>query len=294
MQKALLKTFKAFSEYCKENGLTYYAAYGTLIGAVRHHGFIPWDDDVDVFMKREDYDRFVALRGSLDGTEFGICDVLDGESPYPFAKFYSKQGSIMEYKHFPFVIGPWVDVFPLDEGTIGDRESEEAFKKLHYTMWKYRKSLSYMPVGEMLHIDVVNLMIEFVKRICYTPFKKRYQREMEICIERVRRVKGEMYRSYYEGCSNLYIEKSWIHEVEKFPFEDMEIIVPKGWHQILSSYYGNYMKLPPLESRKPGHVGFYTNLIEKKNAREILKENREGGRMSFKVIWDEFKHRKGF
>ena len=73
MQCALLDTFKAFVEYCEKNHLTYYAGYGTLIGAVRHKGFIPWDDDIDVYMKRADYDRFMALRGTLDEERYSVC-----------------------------------------------------------------------------------------------------------------------------------------------------------------------------------------------------------------------------
>lgn len=62
----LLKTFQAFDELCKKHGLIYYTAYGSLIGAVRHKGFIPWDDDIDVHMPIESYDKFLSLKGKLD------------------------------------------------------------------------------------------------------------------------------------------------------------------------------------------------------------------------------------
>ena len=86
-QKALLEVYKAFASFCERNDISFFAAYGTMIGAIRHHGFIPWDDDIDVFMKRDEYDKFVALRNTLEGTSYKISVYLDGQSPYPFAKF---------------------------------------------------------------------------------------------------------------------------------------------------------------------------------------------------------------
>ncbi|MDO4186084.1 MAG: LicD family protein [Bacteroidales bacterium] len=98
-QQLLLKVYKRFAEFCKNNNLTFFAAYGTMIGAIRHHGFIPWDDDIDVFMLRKDYDRFVELRNTLPREEeYKISVYTDGKSPYPFAKFYTTEGTIWEYK----------------------------------------------------------------------------------------------------------------------------------------------------------------------------------------------------
>ena len=119
-QLFLLRVFKAFDAFCSKNSIQYFACYGTLIGAIRHGGFIPWDDDFDVVMKREDYDRFINLRNQV-GEGYRIASYQDGESPYPFAKFFSTEGTVWEYPQFPFIIGPWVDVFPLDKCQNGNR-----------------------------------------------------------------------------------------------------------------------------------------------------------------------------
>ena len=157
-QQILLQVYKRFNLFCKQNNITFYAAYGTLIGAIRHHGFIPWDDDIDVFMLRKDYDKFVNLRNTLNDCSFKLSVYQDGQSPYPFAKFYTTKGTIWEYSQFPFIIGPWVDVFPIDEGDEDDEESNKALERFHYTMWKYRKAIAYSTWGEIAS-NIYHLML---------------------------------------------------------------------------------------------------------------------------------------
>ena len=302
MQQALLTTFKSFVAYCEENGITYYAAYGTLIGAVRHHGFIPWDDDIDVYMKRVDYDRFVANREKLLNSTYRICDVLDGDSPYPFAKFYSTQGTIWEYRHFPFILGPWIDVFPLDEGTKGDSDAKKIFDRLYYHMWKYRKALSYVTWKEIgqdvVCGNIINAAINVVKKLRYAPWKQSYLKEIAQDINIVRSVQGDMLQGYFGGVENEFFQKSWFDGADICPFEDTTITIPKGYHDCLTFWYGDYMKLPPENQRKGTHEGFFTNLQKRMTRDEILNSCKEKGtsssKMSIKVIIDEIKHRKGF
>ena len=136
-QEKLLQTFEAFSQFCKANNLTYYAAYGTCLGAVRHHGFIPWDDDIDVYMKREDYERLLSVRDQLNGTKWSVSDFRDGNYPYSFGKFYATDCSVWELRQFPFIIGPWIDIFPLDEWEE-NKEVADLYNDAHYALWNYR------------------------------------------------------------------------------------------------------------------------------------------------------------
>lgn len=299
-QQILLQVYKKFAGFCEENGLTFYAAYGTMIGAVRHHGFIPWDDDIDVYMKRADYDKLIALRDKLDAP-YKISCVLDGNSPYSFVKFYTTSCTIWEYKHFPFIIGPWIDVFPLDEGLEGQEDSDKAYSELHHLMWKYRKSLAdvtWKQIGQdFIHLNGFNGFINLVKKCWYAPSKKKYLKQLEQCITNIKSIKSDGLRSYYNGLKRDAYPKELFENAIKLPFEDTYITVPNGYDQILTLLYKDYMQLPPEEKRVSYHDCFYINLKEVKTQEEILKEmegkiNEKAKPLSFKVILDEMKHRR--
>ena len=114
-KEKLIETFYAFDQFCTKNDIKYYAAYGTLIGAVRHKGLIPWDDDVDVYMLREDYDKFCSFRGHVD-SHYDIMDIND-ENYWllSLAKFVDTNTTLWELKELPLILGVYIDVFPLDE-----------------------------------------------------------------------------------------------------------------------------------------------------------------------------------
>lgn len=303
-QIALLKVFKQFAKYCEENDLTYYAAYGTLLGAVRHKGFIPWDDDMDVYMKRSDYDILISRRKSLSGTPYQITDVLDGISPYPFAKFYTTESTIWEYQHFPFIMGPWIDIYPIDEGDSDDEISISTYNKLHFLMWKYRKSLADVKwkdiINDTIHLNGFNGPINLVKKVRYAPFKKKYLRDIKACIEDIRKIKSTSFRVYPSGLTKEVYAKELFEESLCVPFEDTQILIPKGYHEILTSFYGDYMKLPPVEKQVSTHDCFYVNLKENISKEDILKLmdgkiHKKAKPLSLKVIINEIKHRnKGF
>lgn len=113
VQRHLLPVFRAFVDFCNRNQLTYYAAYGTVIGAVRHKGFIPWDDDIDVWMPRRDYERFLSLRDKLISTHYEIIDIEDKGYYLYFAKFCDRRSTIIE-REGQSIMGLYIDVFPLD------------------------------------------------------------------------------------------------------------------------------------------------------------------------------------
>ena len=97
-KEILLKTMKAFIAFCKEHDIEYMAAYGTILGTIRHKGLIPWDDDIDVFMTRENYEKFLQFKKDVFKTGYEIIDKNDKGYYLPFAKFCDANSTIWEKK----------------------------------------------------------------------------------------------------------------------------------------------------------------------------------------------------
>ena len=146
----LLQTYKAFREFCISNEIRFFAGGGTMIGAVRHNGIIPWDDDIDIFMFRKDYDKFVSLKDRLKDTDYEIIDPTDDGYFSTMAKFSYKNSSIWEFREIPFVSGIYIDVFFLD---YEDCNYEKVVKK-KFRYDKYANlfliSSSKHPMSEIL------------------------------------------------------------------------------------------------------------------------------------------------
>jgi lipopolysaccharide cholinephosphotransferase len=115
LQMRMLRVLKALDETCKAHDLRYGIFAGSLIGAVRHKGFIPWDDDMDVLMPRPDYERFIEhSRDWLPEPYEFVCAENDPEYPLPFGKIQDASTTLIERRHLSYLGGIYVDVFPLD------------------------------------------------------------------------------------------------------------------------------------------------------------------------------------
>lgn len=301
IQIVLLDTFKAFAEFCEKNDILYFAASGTLLGAIRHKGFIPWDDDIDVFLLRKDYDKLLSLKKEMKDSGYMVSDFHDKGYPYGFAKFYDTTKTFWEYKHFPFVMGPFIDLFPLDESDDHNPAHEKLNDDIHAASWVYRKCISHQTWKEiatdLIHLNGFEWAIKFVKRVFYTPQRKyRYKRLCRL-YEEMKNIKGDFYKPYWD-VKHIQYPKSWFKEAITIPFEDTTIKVPNGYDEILTYLYNDYMTPPPEHSRTGHHTAYYMNLKERVEIKDILKlkekELKPKSPMSVRIIIDEIKHWRGF
>jgi lipopolysaccharide cholinephosphotransferase len=162
MQKVLLDILLAIDVVCKEHQLKYYLIAGTMLGAVRHNGFIPWDDDADVALPRKDYDLLVAHANEWlpEGYEL-VSGQTNPNYPYAFARIQAKQTTYILRRSFDFVGGVPVDIFPLDGMT-----SSTVKQFIHYRKYSFFKKLMYFSlVDSKKHgKGIYNLFVRLCQR----------------------------------------------------------------------------------------------------------------------------------
>ena len=243
-----LDILKDFKRVCNKKNIKYFLAFGTLLGAVRHKGFIPWDDDIDVMMTRKEYNKFLKCskelsediflqNNSTDSFKFGIfltAKLRDNNSKIEF-----------DVVHHP---GIFVDIFVIDG--LPEGETEMSTKK-KYIKLRYMESIEYDP----------NF---FNKRKILIPFIsiRWILRSIKLC-ERIREnyikstIKDESQYFMYWG-TPLQMNKSDIYPTKEIMFEGNAFPIPNNYKKFLETIYGDYNKLPPVNERKPIHVNLET------------------------------------
>lgn len=248
-----LEILKAFDIYAKKNNIRYYLGYGTLLGAIRHKGFIPWDDDIDLIMLRNDYDKLIKQleKNRYISIKHKALLPLDKDYPYPFIKIEdittlsNQQGIKKKYQ-----TGLWIDIFPLDF-----LPTEDCQKKIKKKSNFYRKMLLYSFFYEKntsiknLIKNVLAFLLNFFglkphfwakKLMKLTKYKK--SNRVGVCV-------FGMYNSdsYSISCFD---------EQKHAKFEDQEYPIPYKYDEVLS-YYGDYMKIPSKEHQKEHNLNAF-------------------------------------
>lgn len=233
------------ADYCEEEGLTYFLAYGTLIGAVRHNGFIPWDDDIDIAMPRSDYDKFVRTFNQRNSNSRVIDPRIDKDYGISFAKVYDNRTWLNEFKYHREKYGVYIDVFPVE----GVRSKCQVYiarklsrlmhaKKANFADRSVFKNFSNIVIKFFLLPFSVQTMLHIADwnaRRC--PFKTTPQAS----------VLFETY-GWREVVDTGVFEQTLLHE-----FEGRMYRIPVGYDKWLSSIYGDYMQLPPKEHQVGHH-----------------------------------------
>lgn len=257
IQKALLKILEKFDKICKKYGFVYSLAYGTLLGAVRHKGFIPWDDDVDVMMPRSQY--------------LGLINVIDEElrdSPYRFLSLHTNNEYfaplakisdnrtiiIQDYGHIEKPqYGLNIDIFIVDEVPSNNIKSDKFFRvaNLYRNAWR----LSCRKINARsrnLFYALINIVISIPFRIIgYRFFLKIYD---SYCSKYYLSGSGFFgVVMFGEGESKEKFPKYYFNKISEIQFEGKNYKVIENYHDYLTNMYGDYLKLPPIEAQIPKH-----------------------------------------
>lgn len=238
---------------CEKNNIPYFLIGGTLLGAIRHQGFIPWDDDLDIGFLRKDYDRFIEFCSTELGNEFYL-QTWDTDTNYafPFGKVMLKGTRFREAANGSADTQSmiFVDIFPYDQ--MPDKKFQ--LKKYFLIEDISKKLLLYKCGYDMSQRSNHKLMHTFFKASSHL-FSKKFLR-IRICKAQMRFNLCAMNRVInYNGAyrDKEYIRFDGTKSVTKL-FEGYEFSVPEAWDELLTNMYGDYMQLPPVEKRGNRHA----------------------------------------
>ncbi|MDO5823944.1 phosphorylcholine transferase LicD [Methanobrevibacter sp.] len=252
LQNLELMILKDFIKICEENNLTYYMYAGSLLGAVRHNGFIPWDDDLDVIMFRDDFEKFKEIFIASNNETY---ELLSNETEKDYFHLLSKlmiKGTKFEegwVSQVDFHIGINMDIFVLDD------LAEGKFKR----SYQLKKSFLYNKLLIMSKIKLDNLPF-ITKVITHTGYhilnllKIKPATLNKRCLSFLRKYKNSNSEYVFDISATaeeypLIFRRDDFKSITKIKFEDIEVNVPVNYDHILKSLYGDYMQLPPKEDR---------------------------------------------
>ena len=249
---AILKDIK---RVCNELKLTYYLDSGTLLGAIRHNGFIPWDDDIDIAMPRPDYEIFIREYNKYCNSRYRLKSIeIDSKYGYPFAKVYDTTTILYEHGRRPFGLGLSIDVFTIDGYPDSENEQRKHFNTVLNFFNSYAGTESLAACKYTIN---PRYFIRNCKILLSRSLLQRYKAKKVIENAKKFEFKYSAFAGinvcvYYHPYTRCLQKDCWIPIEHQF--EDDVYMIPKGFDFVLKSYYGdNYMMPPPENKRESTH-----------------------------------------
>lgn len=257
LKRIEIKMLVEFHELCKKQGLRYSLAYGTLLGAVRHKGFIPWDDDVDVCMPRPDYEKLVAYCKKNDTPFTLLCSETDREYGYFYAKAMNPDTVIKDdkLKVSGGELGVFIDIFPVDG--LGNTYKEA--KKEYVRSGFKRRVLVASNWKKFFRSKTHAIYYEPIRFVFFLLSRFANKRKLICSMEKIYK-KHNFEDTKYAGVIARADNKLEILESDIYGryttviFEGAEFSAMENYDKYLTAFYGDYMKLPPEEKRVTHHT----------------------------------------
>ena len=256
LQKIEIDKFKDFADFCDRHEINYFAIAGSAIGAVRHRGMIPWDDDIDIGMLREDYEKFLKLVPQFLGDQYNVNGPDCVNQYYNLVPNISKKGTkfIVDLAEGRYNIGIFMDIFVFENISEDSKEIEKQIKKTQ--IWRNLYILSNIDYFKFMKNEKLGMKMRYF--VCGI---------IHHILKHIKKSKQWIYKMYlkeallYNGKTNNYtilgdpfarkccIKRNEIFPIRKVPFEDTMINIPNKCEDMLTRRFGDFMKLPPVEKR---------------------------------------------
>ncbi len=246
-----LLILKDFIDICDENNIDYYLFFGTEIGAVRHQGFIPWDDDIDIMMFREDYEKFLKVMEEKNSEKYTVFDIrYDEHYFFQFGRLSLNGTYWAEYwdSQVPFKLGIHLDLFILDK--VPDNKFKRFLYMRRCLVLCKLCSISSIKIEQYSNlVKTVTHLLHFIfNKIGLTP--KYYQKKM---LKLFRKYENQDCKYYADLTMNEqpYFKIEDLKPAKLVKFEDIYAKIPNNQEATLGQIFGDYMQLPPEEERVP-------------------------------------------
>lgn len=258
VQSASLQVLKKVTKICEENKIRYCLTYGTLIGAIRHNGFIPWDDDIDIMMPRPDYEKLLNYFKDNEQDLYPL-KLFNMETckdyPYMISRISDDRYVLKVQNEKDYGIGVFIDIYPIDGVGNSLEEGQELLKKT----CKYA-SLIFLSTRKYYHVGTTKGLMRKIIKFPSFYFAKLLGKDFFVK-RLVHLVDTHIYdTSNYVACPIWDNRPYWVFKkdilenLKKHTFEDLEFYIPDDYDSFLRMIYGDYMKLPPERDRIYHHL----------------------------------------
>ena len=243
LHKTLKNIMKEVHDFCEKNHIDYYLAWGSLLGAVRHNDMIPWDDDLDIIMTRENHEKFCELWKKDPPKNLFLQNITtDKDVFFLYSKIRLNETTFEEKqtKRLNLHKGIFIDIFILDNLPKNEKKHKRFIKKRkilnriysNHILFKSTKNIK----GFICQFIPKNLILKLCEKMIY---KENSNKIFDSCC--------------WSGYPKVAYEASWFENKKLVKFGEYEFYIPSGYDSILKNNFGNYMQLPPKEKQIPGH-----------------------------------------
>ncbi len=259
LKEIQLGILKYVHQFCKENNISYFLCAGTLIGAVRHQGYIPWDDDIDICMLREDYEKFFSLqyKACTKDKTLQYRPAFHGDNGHyyrAFGKMFDNRTLLVEKINYPAEIGVNIDIFPLDKVPIEKKERRRIIRRIKY----YQKLLALKQIRIEKDRSFLKNCVLWAAQLVLKPCS--LEKISSLITRTATSYNNHLDHDYLlldmdmlrYGDDKVYLPEDFSDTVQ-LPFEGGFYNCPVGYDRALRAIYGDYMRLPPEEKRIAHH-----------------------------------------